>query len=71
LAKIEIIDKDDVINSIIIRMPKTYPAYFGSYDQIHIIRKFTNKFENFFKSVEKACTGITIRIIQCKPPWLR
>ena len=33
-----IINKDDVLDSTIIRMPKTYPAYFGSYDDFHIIR---------------------------------
>jgi protoporphyrinogen oxidase len=31
LNKINIIDKNDVIDSTIIRMPKTYPAYFGTY----------------------------------------
>ena len=29
-------------------MPKTYPAYFGSYDKFNKIRKFTDKFENLF-----------------------
>ena len=48
LSKIEIIDKEDVLDSIVIRMPKTYPAYFGSYDQFHVIRNFIDKFENLF-----------------------
>jgi len=48
LAKIDIIDKEDVLDSIVIRMPKTYPAYFGSYDQFVVIRKFTDTFENLF-----------------------
>ncbi|MCK5283227.1 MAG: NAD(P)/FAD-dependent oxidoreductase [Nanoarchaeota archaeon] len=48
LSKIGFIEKDDVIDSIIIRMPKTYPAYFGTYDRFHIIRNFTDNFENLF-----------------------
>lgn len=48
LHRIEIIDKNDVIDSTIIRMPKTYPAYFGSYSQFNVIRDFTDRFENLF-----------------------
>jgi len=48
LAKIDIIEKEDVLDSVVIRMPKTYPAYFGSYDQFEIIRKFTDQFKNLF-----------------------
>jgi protoporphyrinogen oxidase len=48
LSQIGIIDKEDVLDSIVIRMQKTYPAYFGSYDHFHIIRKFTDSFENLF-----------------------
>lgn len=48
LHSIDIIDKDEVIDSTIIRMPKTYPAYFGTYSQFNVIRDFTDKFENLF-----------------------
>jgi protoporphyrinogen oxidase len=48
LAKVEIIEKEDVLDSTIIRMPKTYPAYFGSYDRFDVIRDYTDKFENLF-----------------------
>ncbi len=48
LAKIDIIEKEDVLDSMVIRMPKTYPAYFGSYDRFEIIRRFTDQFENLF-----------------------
>ncbi|MFZ2146466.1 MAG: NAD(P)/FAD-dependent oxidoreductase [Sedimentisphaerales bacterium] len=47
-AKIDIIEKRDVLDSIVIRMPKAYPAYFGTYDQFHLIRNFTDKIENLF-----------------------
>jgi len=48
LAKIDIIDKNDVIDSTVIRMPKTYPAYFGTYDRFGEIREFTDQIENLF-----------------------
>ena len=48
LHKIEIIDRNDVIDSTIIRMPKTYPAYFGTYHQFNTIRQFTDTFSNLF-----------------------
>ena len=48
LSTIDIIKKEDVLDSIVIRVQKTYPAYFGSYDQFHVIRNFTDKYENLF-----------------------
>jgi len=48
LARINIIKKDDVLDSTIVRMPKAYPAYFGSYNDIQLVRNFTDKIENLF-----------------------
>jgi protoporphyrinogen oxidase len=48
LHSIDIIDKTEVIDSTVIRAPKTYPAYFGSYSQFQIVRDFTDKIENLF-----------------------
>jgi protoporphyrinogen oxidase len=48
LAQIGIIDTSDVIDSTIIRMPKTYPAYFGTYDRFETVRQFLDGFENLF-----------------------
>lgn len=48
LHKINVIDKSEVIDSTIIRMPKTYPAYFGTYNQFGVIREFVDRFENLF-----------------------
>lgn len=48
LGKIGIIDPEDVVDATVIRMPKTYPAYFGSYDRFSVIRQFTDRFENLF-----------------------
>lgn len=48
LDRIDIIQKDDVLDSVVIRMPKTYPAYFGTYARFDEIRKFVDSFENLF-----------------------
>jgi protoporphyrinogen oxidase len=48
LHSIDIIDRSEVIDSTIIRMPKTYPAYFGTYSQFGKIKEFTDNFENLF-----------------------
>ncbi|MEQ8171966.1 MAG: hypothetical protein ABRQ38_23945, partial [Candidatus Eremiobacterota bacterium] len=47
-VKIDFINKEDVLDGVIIREFKTYPAYFGTYDQFHIIREYIDKFENLF-----------------------
>jgi protoporphyrinogen oxidase len=48
LAQIGIIDRKEVIDSTIIRVKKTYPAYFGTYNKFNLIRKFTDQFSNLF-----------------------
>ena len=48
LDSINIIDKNEVLDSTVIRMKKSYPTYFGSYDQFHVIQEYTDTFENLF-----------------------
>jgi len=48
LAKIDIIDKEDVLDYVVIRVPKTYPAYFGTYHEFEKIKTYTDKIENLF-----------------------
>lgn len=48
LSKIDIIDRKDLLDHVVIRMPKTYPAYFGAYDRFNELRTFTDKIENLF-----------------------
>lgn len=48
LAHIDIIDQKDVLDATVLRMPKTYPAYFGTYKKFPKIKKFVNKFENLY-----------------------
>lgn len=48
LTKIGIINKENVLDSVVIRMPKAYPAYFGTYENFDLIKSYVNKFENLF-----------------------
>ena len=48
LAKIGIIDKSAVLDATVVRVPKTYPAYFGAYDRFGEIRAWLDGFENLF-----------------------
>jgi protoporphyrinogen oxidase len=48
LAKIDIIDQTQVLDGTVLRMDKTYPAYFGSYDRFPEIRKYVDGVENLF-----------------------
>jgi protoporphyrinogen oxidase len=48
IAKIGILKAVDVEDSHVVRMPKTYPAYFGSYDRFDVIRDYLDGFQNLF-----------------------
>jgi protoporphyrinogen oxidase len=48
LARIGIIEPSAVLDGTVIRMPKTYPAYFGSYDRFDVIRQYLDGFANLF-----------------------
>jgi protoporphyrinogen oxidase len=48
VAKIGILDASAVTDGHVVRVPKTYPAYFGTYDRFDELREFTDSFENLF-----------------------
>jgi protoporphyrinogen oxidase len=48
IAKIGILKAEDVEDAHVVHVPKTYPAYFGSYDRFDVIRHYTDSFENLF-----------------------
>ena len=48
LEKIGILKAADVLDAHVVRVPKTYPAYFGTYDRFDELRAFTDGFENLF-----------------------
>jgi len=48
MEKIGIIERSAVLDATVIRMPKTYPAYFGAYDRFDEVRRFMDRFSNLF-----------------------
>ena len=48
LDRIGIIHREDVLDATVIRMPKTYPAYFGTYSRFEELREYLDGFENLF-----------------------
>ena len=48
LEKIGIIDQVDVLDFTVIHMPKTYPAYFGTYGRFGEVRSYLDSYENLF-----------------------
>lgn len=48
LVKIGIIDKNDVLDSTVIKVKKAYPAYFGSYSKFDIVKEYLNSIDNLY-----------------------
>ena len=48
LEKIGLARQKDVLDTVVIRMEKTYPAYFGTYQHFDLIRDYTDGFANLF-----------------------
>jgi protoporphyrinogen oxidase len=48
LDKMGLARVDDVLDTTVLRVEKTYPAYFGTYNRFEEIRQFTDGFENLF-----------------------
>jgi len=48
MERIGIVRQDEVRDATVIRMPKTYPAYFGVYERFDEVRGFLDGFENLF-----------------------
>ena len=48
MARIGIIRQSALLDSVVLRMPKAYPAYFGTYTRFNEIRQFLDAFENLF-----------------------
>jgi protoporphyrinogen oxidase len=48
MVQLDLIERSAVLDSTVIRMPKAYPAYFGTYDRFDAVRKFTDGIENLF-----------------------
>lgn len=48
LGQIGLIDPDEVMDGTVLRVPKAYPAYFGSYGRFEILREFVDTIPNLF-----------------------
>ncbi|HEY8518222.1 MAG TPA: NAD(P)/FAD-dependent oxidoreductase [Candidatus Binatia bacterium] len=48
LARIDVIDASDVLDGVVIRVPKTYPAYTGTFEEFDRVREWLDRFENLF-----------------------
>jgi len=48
LVKIDVIDKEDVMDATRIKMKKAYPAYFGSYNQFDTVKNYLDGIDNLY-----------------------
>lgn len=48
LKKLNIIKKEDILQSKYIALEKAYPAYFGAYKDFDVIKDYLNKFDNIY-----------------------
>src|SRR5688572_3749605 len=48
LERIGFIKREDVLDGCVLRMPKAYPAYFGTYDRLDVVRDWTLRIPNLF-----------------------
>lgn len=48
LEEMGLASQANVLDATVLRMEKTYPAYFGTYEQFDLVKQFINKFENLF-----------------------
>jgi protoporphyrinogen oxidase len=48
LEQIGLIDRADVLDGTVVRVPKAYPAYFGEYRHIGRVRRWLDEFPNLF-----------------------
>ena len=48
LSKLGIIDEESFIDGTVIKVPKAYPAYVGSYEFFDQIKDYVSKYDNLF-----------------------
>jgi protoporphyrinogen oxidase len=48
LEKIGMIDRKDVLDGTVVRVPKAYPAYFGEYREFDKVRAYLESFSNLY-----------------------
>jgi protoporphyrinogen oxidase len=48
LDAVGLVDGRKILDGVVLRVPKAYPAYFGSYDDFPEVRRFTDSLSNLF-----------------------
>lgn len=48
MVKIDIINREDVLDATQVKVKKAYPSYFGSYYQLDKVKEFLDKIENLY-----------------------
>jgi len=48
LVKIDIIEKEDVLDACQVKIKKAYPSYFGSYYELDTVKSFLNEINNLY-----------------------
>ncbi len=48
MEQIGFLRRENVLDGCVLRMKKAYPAYYGSYDQLHVVRDYVNQIPNLF-----------------------
>jgi len=48
MVKMDLIEKEDVLDSVMLRVEKAYPAYFGTYDRFSELRQYLDTFDNLY-----------------------
>jgi protoporphyrinogen oxidase len=48
LSRIGIVEASQVLDATVLRMEKTYPAYFGTYNRFSEIREYVDRYTNLF-----------------------
>jgi protoporphyrinogen oxidase len=48
MEKIGLCKREDLLDACVLRMPKAYPAYWGSYTNLHVVEEYMNTIPNLF-----------------------
>jgi protoporphyrinogen oxidase len=48
VVRIGIIEQENVLDSVVVKVKKTYPGYFGAYEHFETVRKYIDGYENLF-----------------------
>jgi protoporphyrinogen oxidase len=48
MVRLGLVRAEDVVDACVVRMEKTYPAYFGTYPEFDQLRAWLDRFENLF-----------------------